>query len=404
VSAAHSAVCKHACRPQLLLLLCLPPFGCRSDTGRGAPATRSPLELVAIRDCSAADTLRAGTLQEFALGLHHSPRSYTPLSIAAMNALIEATRALDAADLARADAAAATADYRLAPLLVASTCYWLLLPPNFPGPIDHALLIYASNWQRNLLIEAPHARDDHNTDAESALLFGRLGAKALVISGAWRCVQGASSSGCHASAECGPLDRNTGLHRRIDPAESDPSHSIRNTLYAVHFALRTTDTVVLQLHTNFHPDINGDAMVSNGTRYAIPGTSADALYAALQASDIDVRSCNDPERPVQGAFCGETTTESLASNGAADTCLGRPSSNGGAAAHRFIHLEQNSARMCRPDEIAPGDAGAVQVIGPPQSADPAADAGATSETCIDSYEAWAGRIGAALELAIPVTH
>lgn len=51
-----------------------------------------------------------------------------------------------------------------------------------------------------------------------------------------------------------------------------------------------------------------------------------------------------------GAFCGQTNTQSLASNGAADQCLGTSTSTGGAEAHRFVHVEQNSHRM---DDLEP---------------------------------------------------
>jgi hypothetical protein len=147
---------------------------------------------------------------------------------------------------------------------------------------------------------------------------------------------------------------------------------------AVHLAFRTSDATELQLHTNAHPEINGDALVSNGTRYAIAGTPADALYGALQAPDVQIHSCNDPASPApKGAFCGEINTQSLASNGAADTCLGRPSSHGGAAQHRFIHLEQSNYRMCRPADIG------------------------LSSVCLGSFVTWAERLAAALAVALP---
>ena len=77
-------------------------------------------------------------------------------------------------------------------------------------------------------------------------------------------------------------------------------------------------------------------------------------------------------------------TEGLASNGAADTCLGAPSSKGTAADHRFIHLEQWRFRMCSPAEM-PTDAGTGQ------------------PSCLSSYEAWTTRVGDALAKAVPTT-
>jgi hypothetical protein len=233
----------------------------------------------------------------------------------------------------------------------------LLLQPTETAPPGQALLVYAVHWGRNLVIEAPHVPEDHRTDEEAALLFIRLRAKALVIAGAHRCAV-TTPSGCKASTECG----SSGI-----AVESDPSHSINNTVNAVHLAFRTTDAVTVQLHTNFKPDLNGDILVSNGTHYPISGTAADAFYSALKAPDVDSRSCNIPMAPPpKGAFCGETNTQSLASNGAADQCLGAAGSKGGPVVHRFIHVEQNNQRM-------------------------------------DSLDAWAARVGDALATAVPVT-
>src|SRR5262249_43607618 len=155
----------------------------------------------------------------------------------------------------------------------------------------------------DLVIEAPHASEDHNSHLEAARLFENLGARALVVSGAHRCVQGVATSGCHDSAECSHPD-SSGISPAIPPSESDPAHSIHNAVYAMHLAFRTTDAAILQLHTNFHPEKNGDAMVSNATQFAIPGTFADRLYEELQAPDLVVGSCNDPTHPKPpGAFC-----------------------------------------------------------------------------------------------------
>jgi hypothetical protein len=350
-----------------------------SCSGSGAVVADEPVSTQArgIADCSAVDALHVVDIQEFVTAMQHA-YSYTALSLDAMNALGDTVRALEASDLKRALKNAPLAGYRLAPLLAGGACYWVLEPPGFPGAIEQAAVIYAPAWRRNLLIEAPHAHEDHNSDAESALLFERLGAKALLISGSHRCVQGVASSGCHVSAECSHRDPVTGTTPAIPPSDSDPAHSIHNAVNAVHLAFRNSDATELQLHTNAHPEINGDALVSNGTRYVIPGTAADALYAALQAPDVHVQSCNDAASPpLKAAFCGEINTQSLASNGAADTCVGRPSSNGVAAQHRFIHLEQSNYRMCRPADVG------------------------LSPLCLGSFVTWADRLAAALAVAVP---
>ena len=318
-------------------------------------------------DCSAPDALTAETVIAFASAIPHD-WLYTPLPLAATNALIVAARALDAGELGVAAGAAPEAGFELVPLLSGSRCYWVL-QPTAAAPAGQATLIYAANWQRELVIEAPHAHEDHNTDIEAATLFADVGAKALLLSGAHRCAA-RESSGCRPSSECDGSQR--------IPATSDPSHSVNNALYAMHLAFRSSGSPILQLHTNAHPEINGDALVSNGTDYAIAGTPADALYAALRApGDVDVRTCNESGAPLTGAFCGQTSTESLASNGAADTCAGRPSAQGGAAVHSFIHLEQSNQRLC--------------LAGGPEQSPP----------CLDTVDTWTARLEAAVVAAFP---
>ncbi len=326
--------------------------------------------------CDASDTVRATSVADFVAQMKHV-WSYQPLTLEQLNALTAATRALDDGDPTSAAASAIATGYALVPLSTADACYWMLQPTQ-SAPVGQATLIYATGAKRNLVIEAPHAYEDRHTDREAALLFAKLQAKALVISGAHRCAL-TSSSGCHASREC---DKTNSV-----PAESDPSHSVYNAVNAMHLAYRTTDAVVLQLHTNMCPDLNGDALVSNGTRYPIQGSTAEALHEALSGPGVDVRSCNDPSRPLAvgvvcsttGAtapFCGETSTQSLSSNGAADACSGRPSKNGGPELHRFIHLEQSNWRMC----LARTD----------------------NPMCIDTVDHWTARVGDALAAAIPL--
>jgi hypothetical protein len=358
--------------PWLLGILAL---GCSSRVTVDGQPSDAGAQAAALKACTAANTLHAATISQFVGQMTHV-WSYGELSLAALNALSAATRAIEAGDIAAAADAATGASYELVPLLAAESCYWVMRPAA-AAPAGQATLIYAAHWERDLVIEAPHAYEDRHTDLEAAQIFTSVAAKALVISGAHRCAV-TSSSGCHASTECDKVNH--------VPAQSDPSHSIHNGVNALHMAFRTTEAVIVQLHTNLCPDLNGDALVSNGTHYSIPGTPAEALSAALQAEDVDIRSCNDPLHALPtgvkcaatGAttpFCGETSTQSLASNGAADACLGRSSPAGGAALHRFIHLEQSNWRMC----LTPTD----------------------NAQCVDTVDVWASRIASALSLAIP---
>lgn len=329
--------------------------GCSTSAGTTSAPPPDPSAALAAA-CSAPDARNAPTISAFVSSLQHG-FAYTELTVDQVNAVTAATRALAAGDLATAGQQAQLAGYAVAPLVTASGCY-VLLQPTDAAPRGQATLVYASSWDRDLVIEAPHVPEDHRSDEEAALLFVRLRAKAMMIAGAHRCAV-ATPSGCHVTTECNP----SGI-----AIASDLAHSVLNAINAMHLYFRTTDATILQVHTNFRADLNGDVLVSNGSTYVIPGTVADAFYAALRAPGIDVRSCNDPSAPaIRGAFCGEANTEGLASNGAADQCLGRPSRTGAAGAHRFVHLEQNTARM-------------------------------------DTLDTWAVRIGDALATAIPATH
>src|SRR5689334_10385221 len=72
-------------------------LGCSGPQDGAAPAL-STAELAALRDCTAATTVRVSNIPAFVGVLAHS-WSYEPLALDALNGVIEATRALDADDL-----------------------------------------------------------------------------------------------------------------------------------------------------------------------------------------------------------------------------------------------------------------------------------------------------------------
>jgi hypothetical protein len=341
-------------------------IGCSSSTSSESGFSDAGPSAAEIYDCSSIQGLHATSISNFNKRLTHNKTSYEPLSIDGMNALITATRALDRGDIASALAAAAPADYRVLPLTAANRCYWVL-QPNDSRIGHHSTLIYAPDWTRDLVIEAPHVPEDHHTDTEAVVLFETLHAKAVIIAGAARCAV-SLSSGCRPTTEC---------NMEGIPVESDPSHSVHNSLQAMHLAFRTTDAITVQLHTNIHPELNGDALVSNGTHYPAQGGPAENVYEALRSPDVDIRFCNGTPSPMAGAFCGETNSQGLASNGVADTCLGRATSTGAAAGGQFVHLEQSSWRTCRITSDDP--------------------------LCVDDVSVWTRRIADALSRAINPT-
>jgi hypothetical protein len=265
--------------------------------------------------------------------------SYEPMPLDLRNHIAAATRSLEAADLAAGARSAGQAGYAITPVLIGERCAFTLAP-TATAPKGQATLVIATAYDRDLVIEAPHVPEDHQSDAEAARLFDDVRAKVLIVAGAHRCASPVPS-GCHPNKAC------SGSH---ESAESDVSHAVTSAFQAMHLAYRMTPAVIVQLHTNHSQTLNGDIQVSNGTSAVIPDTYADAFYAALHVPGVDVRGCNDPASPPpKGAFCGETNAQALASNGAEDACFGRASSAGGAAAHSFIHVEQSFTRM---DDLA----------------------------------------------------
>jgi hypothetical protein len=258
---------------------------------------------------------------------------YEPMPLELRNHITAATRALEVADLAAAAQSAAQAGYVITPVVIGERCTFTLAP-TATAPKGQATLVVATTYDRDLVIEAPHVPEDHHSDAEAARLFDDVRAKVLIVAGAHRCAS-TTPSGCHPNKACGG-----------ESVESDVSHAVTSAFQAMHLVYRMTPATIVQLHTNHAQTLNGDIQISNGTSAMIPDTYADAFYAALHVPGVDVRGCNDPASPPpKGAFCGETNAQGLTSNGAEDACFGRPASAGGAAAHKFIHVEQSFTRM-----------------------------------------------------------
>lgn len=278
---------------------------------------------------------RIDSIEAYVAALSHL-NAYAPLTVDQLNSVRAAARALAAGDAATASTMGASVGYDVVELTAPTGCY-VALEPTAGGPAGQATLVIAHAYARDLVIEAPHVPSDYRTGEEAPLLFLGTQARAMIVAGAERCAITAPS-GCHINHECNA----EGI-----AVESDPSHSVKSAFHAMHLALATAGatSTTLQLHTNIYPSLNGTALVSNGTRYPIAGTAADAIHAALAAKGGDIRTCNDVTPPVTGSFCGETNAQSLASNGAGDACTGTTTHSGPASIHRFVQLEQNSQQL-----------------------------------------------------------
>lgn len=288
------------------------------------------------------DSVAASSLACFVARLSHGTE-FDPLSQPQLDTVGRMARALANGDLTSARDQASAVGYHVVRLRTPAECYWALTPPD-AAPRGQATLVVRDAWARDLLIEAPHVPYDGNTDAEAALVFESTRARAVLVAGAQRCAS-KEKSGCNSNTQCGSSSK-----------ESDPSHSVHTAFHAMHLGLATAPqtTFAVQFHTNLELSLNGNILVSNGTRAPSPRTKV--LFDALAARGVDPGTCDDPLRPVgQTAFCGTTSTQALASNGVSDACTGAATTT----SDLFLHVEQNSRKL---DDVVGWSASVGQAI------------------------------------------
>jgi len=275
-------------------------------------------------------------LRSYVVGLPHG-KAFTRLSDAEVASASSAARALLGGDIAGARTASAVIGYELVPLKTNAECLWVLRP-TMTARNGQAVLVVRPQFLRDLVLEAPHIPFDPKTDEEAAIVFDAVGARAAVFAGAERCALKAPS-GCGKNNACNKDDT---------PASSDAAHAVATAFQGFHLAAGTgaMASLVIQFHTNAHRQENGDAMITNGTDRPFAGTVTEQFFRAMgKATAADVRTCNDPAKPVlPGTLCGVTNVQGHASNGA-EACNGSPSS----ASDRFIHVEQNQSVV---DDVA----------------------------------------------------
>jgi hypothetical protein len=303
--------------------------------------------------CTRSDTVVTPDARTFVKGLTHGT-AFASLTTTELSSASAASRALLDGDITTASTQAANIGYSLVPLELGAECDWLLEPTS-AAPAGQGDLIVRPGWKRDLVVEAPHVPFDFDTDVEAALVFDQIGARALLVAGAARCAS-TTPSGCHTNTACAAY-----------AVESDPGHSVDTAFHGFHvgMAVGPSASLSISLHANVEYCVNGDALVSNGTKLAAPGSLVEAFYTALAApGGATVIYCNDPTTPPNAAaLCGTTNAQGLATNGASpDACTGWPS----AASGQFLHLEQDQVDL--------------------------------TSTAVD---AWSARVAAALASAIP---
>jgi hypothetical protein len=245
--------------------------------------------------------------------------------------------ALDAAaggDLAAARQQAAAAGYAIVEKSEGGRGYFILMERDRAG-VGPTVAI-ARNPVRDVVIEAPHPIIDRYSDREAAVLFLKLGARALVLSGANRCAAKEVSACSGKTRVCGD---GSNPYRT-----SDPAHNPATLFQVAHldFSRRWPRSIVFQPHGFGDNGSSVWFMISDGSTEKRPGDDRltgrvrDGLRAALGA-DRAV-SCQDPnDRDIKTRWlCATTTVQGRDLNGSGDICR----KNAGTASGRFLHIEQ----------------------------------------------------------------
>ncbi|UJR85036.1 hypothetical protein [Sandaracinus amylolyticus] len=264
--------------------------------------------------------------------------AYRPPSAAARDAIAAAITAIAEERFEDALSSASAASYVLC-RGEGDDATLVVLRPSAPSSGHATLVIDTSDDARALILEAPHPLWDADTEAESAAIFARTGARAVLIAGTHRCGSD-RDSGCDGTADaCG-----AGAAVR----ESDMAHATDSIFHAAHLALASAyaGALVVGVHGMSESGIS----VSDGTSGDTTATSTVARFARALHTRFPTESittCNDfgdPDVPHDARLCGTTDVQGRHLNGAPDACVDAAS----AASGRFLHVEQNG--RFRPEE------------------------------------------------------
>jgi hypothetical protein len=190
---------------------------------------------------------------------------------------------------------------------------------------------------REIIIEAPHPRNDFNTGKQGIYCLKNTNSRAFLLAGTHRCNQKTYSSCDGQTTTCSEAgdDENFRL--------SDLAHNSNNCFQATSDKLHDDigTSVLVQLH-GFSKEMSDPYVIlSNGTELSPSGTDyADNLKTQLAATDgtltFQVAHIDSWSRLI-----GTTNTQGRYINGQASPC------NNAAvgATGRFIHLEQEKTKL-----------------------------------------------------------
>jgi hypothetical protein len=193
-------------------------------------------------------------------------------------------------------------------------------------------------WQRQVVLEAPHPLFDQGTGIISARAFEHLGAGALALAGSHRCANIDFGSADGTTRVC-----NEGTHHPY--RESDMAHAAESYFQAFHEAFHDAipGGVAIQLHAFAQSDDDPMFITSDGTRHDSEDDGHLALLFkqeltyALESRWLEVygTSCNEAGDP--DSLCATTNVQGRYSNGVDSDEVGVRQSN--RPSGRFLHIE-----------------------------------------------------------------
>ncbi len=307
--------------------------------GRAVRIVAALLTLLALTGCQgrwSPDDYKTASAMLFDAPHRAAESLWTmPEAGAAGPALSSALGGVLSGDLAGARRHAARAGYRIDKKSDDGRDYYILSERDGAG--IGPVVAVARQPTRDAIIEAPHPVIDRATDKQAVVLFQRLGARALILSGANRCAAKNETPCSGKTRVCGD--------GRSPYRASDPAHNSATLFHAVHryFTRRWPRSIAVQPHGFSNGDSSVWFVISDGTSVRRPGDSGltgrvrDRIHALLGQRERAV-SCQDPEdRKIQTRWlCATTTVQGRDLNGSPDACRVAAKDSSG----RFLHIEQ----------------------------------------------------------------
>jgi len=186
------------------------------------------------------------------------------------------------------------------------------------------------HYERNLVLEIPHAIYDRETLAEGTRMFQETAARGLFITGTHRCANSASSPCSGSTTVCNPA---SGPYRI-----SDVAHYTENYFQEAHRAILSSSCppVAISVHGYSPSGSAPEITLSDGTRFpAATDALVNRLRGALMAQGLSVGSCNFAE-DMPLSYCATTNVQGRLTNNSESPCTSAAVDSAGL----FIHMEQ----------------------------------------------------------------